>query len=120
MHDLLHAGARRGDRRGELGNAAGAVGHLRREPPESAVGRQPVLDHTVEDCEIDVAAAEQKHDPPASEFLANVAHHGGQRRCTGPFHDGLLEFEQPEHGQREGLFAHGHYAVDQRRGDREW
>ena len=119
MHDFLNAGARRGDRRGELGDTARPVGHLRRKPPEPAVGRQTMLDHAVEDREIDVAAAEQEHDPAAGKLLTKFAHHCGQRRCRGPFHDGLLEFEESQHGERDRLFADGHHAIDKRRGDRE-
>ena len=78
-----------------------------------------MLDHAVENREVDVAAAEQEHHPAAGEFFADVPHHRGEGRCSGPLHDGLLEFEKAGHGERKCLFAHRHHPVDKRRCDRK-
>ena len=62
VHDLLNARAGSSDRSRQLGNAAGAVAHLRGKSPESAVDNQAVLNHSVQNREIDVAATQQQNN----------------------------------------------------------
>ena len=68
MSDLLNARAGCGDTGGEFGDAARAIGQVRGESPEPAVGGQAVVDHAAKDREIDVASAEQEHHVPAFEL----------------------------------------------------
>ena len=48
-----------------------------------------------------------------------VVEERGERRRSRPFDDRFFEFEEAKHGEREGVFAHRHHAVDERRGDRK-
>ena len=68
VDDLHHAGPGIRNRSGELGNAARAIAHPRREPPDTAIRGQPVVDHPPQDRKIDVAAADQEHHPPPHQL----------------------------------------------------
>ena len=76
-----------------------------------------MVDHPVEDREVDVAAAEQEHDRAAGELGPALAEHSRERRGGGPLDDEFFQFQEPHHGQRERLLAHGRHAVHDSGGD---
>ena len=68
VHDLFHAGAGGGDLRGEIGQTAGTIADDGGETAQATVCDKAAFDHATQDIGIDIAPAEQKHDPFAGEL----------------------------------------------------
>ncbi len=101
MNDLENARTGGGNRRGQLGDATRTVDNTGPEPPQPPIDRQAVIDDPSERRHVDVAATEKEHDPLAAEVGQFVAERRCQSRCRRSLDDRLLQFGEPQNGQRQ-------------------